>query len=590
MRNNANSKMQTKLLSSGNQNSEIGDSNSKNFELSFTGNWFIDAGILGFVNLMEEVYGWDLKKLKEEIKNNSDVVYYGYFPFAYLFYHSKIRGTYKKIANNNKEIRDKKTKLREEEKKLLKKEDKDNEKRGKIQNKIDEIKDEIGKFDEKNDELRRNLNKEKIELQEKINPNITEILKNANKDFSNSKEKINLLIPDFELNIPASHRNFFLYNPKKEIHISFSYLYWLLKKDYLKLEKIRQETSEKKKQELTYEKFPDSTVNPFLFSYGIENLSYSLPLTLEQRENSMGIKLPIYLIHLSFYNSFEFIDGRNIMFYANNLELCYKINTKIKSKLKLLRKEGSQSIFQITLASIIDTLAEEKSKFSLENMYLIEYENIEHLKLKGVEYIEIPKLQASIILEDIITDNLNKSIAVQKLKENKFIYLWLLEEFIKNKPLYPLISKHIYLGISGNLQKNHFISKTTSLYALAIDANIKQFNKNSNKKVFSDDFFESYEWLVDKIKEDYKCMRKESYNMRDIFKDSDKEKVIYSLFSTVENHNKTEFLDVIIKNLLDKEDSEKTLYINNYLFKYVLNNDICWENYALSLIVNIEDN
>ncbi|MDI3502812.1 MAG: hypothetical protein PWR09_937, partial [Archaeoglobi archaeon] len=29
-------------------------------ELQFTGNWFIDAGILGFVNLMEEVYGWDL--------------------------------------------------------------------------------------------------------------------------------------------------------------------------------------------------------------------------------------------------------------------------------------------------------------------------------------------------------------------------------------------------------------------------------------------------------------------------------------------------------------------------------------------------
>ncbi len=27
--------------------------------LEFTGNWFVDAGILGFVNLMEEVYGWD---------------------------------------------------------------------------------------------------------------------------------------------------------------------------------------------------------------------------------------------------------------------------------------------------------------------------------------------------------------------------------------------------------------------------------------------------------------------------------------------------------------------------------------------------
>jgi len=31
-----------------------------NSVLELTGNWFIDAGILGFVNLMEEVYGWDL--------------------------------------------------------------------------------------------------------------------------------------------------------------------------------------------------------------------------------------------------------------------------------------------------------------------------------------------------------------------------------------------------------------------------------------------------------------------------------------------------------------------------------------------------
>ena len=28
-----------------------------NIQLKFTGNWFVDAGILGFINLMEEVYG-----------------------------------------------------------------------------------------------------------------------------------------------------------------------------------------------------------------------------------------------------------------------------------------------------------------------------------------------------------------------------------------------------------------------------------------------------------------------------------------------------------------------------------------------------
>ena len=50
--------------------------------LEFTGNWFIDAGILGFVNLMEEVYGdvWRnetrksdfLEILQEKIDKNPD--------------------------------------------------------------------------------------------------------------------------------------------------------------------------------------------------------------------------------------------------------------------------------------------------------------------------------------------------------------------------------------------------------------------------------------------------------------------------------------------------------------------------------------
>ena len=62
----------------------------ENFKLEFTGNWFIDAGILGFVNLMEEVYGWDLDTLQEKIEENEKLVYYGYFPFAYLFYHSDL--------------------------------------------------------------------------------------------------------------------------------------------------------------------------------------------------------------------------------------------------------------------------------------------------------------------------------------------------------------------------------------------------------------------------------------------------------------------------------------------------------------------
>jgi len=61
-------------------------------ELEFTGNWFIDLGILGFVNLMEEVYGWDLERLNKEILSEKEIVFYGLFPVAYFKNWLLVRG------------------------------------------------------------------------------------------------------------------------------------------------------------------------------------------------------------------------------------------------------------------------------------------------------------------------------------------------------------------------------------------------------------------------------------------------------------------------------------------------------------------
>ncbi len=54
------------VISIDNEHSDLG--------LEFTGNWFIDAGILGFVNLMEEVYGdlW-IKEWKEGHPEDKDI-------------------------------------------------------------------------------------------------------------------------------------------------------------------------------------------------------------------------------------------------------------------------------------------------------------------------------------------------------------------------------------------------------------------------------------------------------------------------------------------------------------------------------------
>src|SRR5690606_26391867 len=54
-------------------------------DLEFTGNWFIDAGIMGFVRLMEDVYGFSIRELQELVEKHEKAVYYGLFPFAYIY-------------------------------------------------------------------------------------------------------------------------------------------------------------------------------------------------------------------------------------------------------------------------------------------------------------------------------------------------------------------------------------------------------------------------------------------------------------------------------------------------------------------------
>jgi hypothetical protein len=64
---------------------EIIAGNLDHSKLYFTGNWFIDCGILGFVNIMEEFYEWDVDKLNEKIDENHKLVYFGYFPLAFIY-------------------------------------------------------------------------------------------------------------------------------------------------------------------------------------------------------------------------------------------------------------------------------------------------------------------------------------------------------------------------------------------------------------------------------------------------------------------------------------------------------------------------
>jgi len=691
-------------------------------ELEFTGNWFIDAGILGFVNLMEEVYGWSLKELQERIKENPEVVYYGYFPFAYLFRRSIISGVHKlqeKLRDMLRRTREKKSKI--DEKIEKKKENLDNTKsprrKQKMEAQIKELEQQVREFEELITGISNYislLDRELHSLKREFKTRVEAILKDYNnfiKQYRNSlftcsewiytvlpknrdgrlnrrlekildiavklnlieknrneQQILKLLPTDSSFNIypNANERNFYLYNPpKQDEYVVILYLISLLRNDveniklllgikwsdkdeehimkriskflelckksnleypkilvymeeliesgfsknkaikmFFQKYKVSQEAQENLKAFLeeiyqnfrdvinrrgcliTYEVMPDSTINPFLLSPSeFSNISYTQLPTIKDIAMLLPNGFPPYILYLTFFDAFlRIYEGNtvlNIMFYTSELTVSYSINKRMKTKMKFLNiSTKRRSLFDITWSAIIDELIETKSYFSLENMYLIEFENIEKLKLKGVEYIGISKLQASVIIEDSIREALNTSLKIGKDQQSS---IWVLEEFIKNKSLYELILKYVHYRLGTHNGRD--IYRKVSLYSLAIDAKIKE---NNEIDLFSSKFFRGYRSLVDEIKDCYSLLNRNANSISKLFgSQEERMKFSYSLMSALKKRNRITFINILLKKFLENSGEKEISYLNKFVFENIVSNDISWENYALALIVGI---
>lgn len=547
-------------------------------ELRFTGNWFIDAGILGFVNLMEEVYGWDLNELQRRIKEEPEKVYYGYFPLAYLFHHSVYHKYIKNVQDLKSQIADIRKRLRNVEDSLralnkeLSKSPRKMEKRlrkqiEKNEKKANELRIKIKGLSEKIYQESRFLEKERKDLQNISKNLVEELLNDVENNFENAQEYLSRAIDHYELQIPKDHRNFFLYNPKKNPVLAFRYLYWLLKMDYTKLGEIKRKVP-------TYEEIPDSTVNPFLYSpVEFPNVSYTKLLTVGQITKMLPADMPAYIVFLSFFNAFQWVPGGYVMVYTPDLWSCYSINKRLK--IHIQSSSEQRTMFQLTWSAIIDEIVETKARFSLENLYIIEFENIENQKLKGVEYIGIPKLHASIILDDEIRDAINVSLKVGDSN------IWILGEFIKQKPLYPLILRHVWKATKDN----GFLNWKASIHALAIDAKIK--TETTRIGIFDDSFFECPKRASIEVKDFYQDMMHVAGALKELSSEIDGKNLIHPLFSALRKHNRNAFVNNLLKALLQVKNKNIVVAINSYLFKHILTNDDSWEDFALALIVGL---
>jgi hypothetical protein len=503
-----------------NQVEEHSYGNNKN-SLKFTGNWFIDAGILGFINLMGEVYGWDLKKLQNEITQNHIAVYFGYFPFAYF---------YKWLSERNKNV-------------------------------DQSLMNNFLEYLEKNKKLLKDNDDNQLFKQ------FDNIWNQYIKKLFNDKSNNRLPIDD------SFYKNFLFFNnsfdgDRQELSfyntISFN--------------------SDLEKELKTI----DKSINKFLPSEEeFSNINYTKFFTEPFKK-----QFPYFFVYLlCFKYAFEYYKGiGHIFFYSNDLEFTYEINKKLRIYNKLYKhnkqnKDNEKNlILKITWQQIIDTLVEYKSSWSLENMYIISYQNLVKQQIEDVEYIGIPKLQASIILDDTIRDALNKYIQYRNLNSSNKNSVWLIKKFIEGEPLYPIILNHVELVLN---EEKLNLESSELLYALVIEANILNFKfKNKKELLFSDKYLENYKILIDDIKKDIRFTSFIVSLIQQVFKDKEtKKRIARELVEALKAKDKNMFLYILFKNTNKEKEIWSNHNINEWMFNRIIKNDISFEMYGLILTI-----
>ncbi|WP_048147940.1 hypothetical protein [Palaeococcus ferrophilus] len=596
-------------------------------ELRFTGNWFIDAGILGFVNLMEEVYGWDLEKLQERVKEEPEKVHYGYFPLAY-FYSLSVKSDENRntLLEAIKEIEgfegDKHKLLELVWWKYITRLFKD-----------EWIKKKLGIMHAKKTEDRRyneliqkrEYYLSQIACSDKCEGKLNSLLRLRESSCRNGKHNLKLkhieILKDIPLeNLPEECRKYL--SEAIKIHRELeSYLIpqWssltnILEKDAKNMLKDRSRYFRLPVDNTFFKNFMffnnskgileqladlthlidgdteysrylqkiDRTLNKFLPSDNeFPNIAYT-PLRIK----SLTRNTPYLFVYLlSFLSAFTRVRGvGRVFFYGSTLEFTYTVNKRLK--LLISQINDRKSLFKITWQAVIDSITESSAKWSLENMYLIQYSrmNPQTQSLVSVEYIGIPKFHASIILDDGIREAINTSLKVDPknpILNAKNENVWVLEFFINQKPLYPLVMAYVWSALKG---KNYVKWKTT-LYALAIDAKLKA--NSTETSVFRKSFLERPKEAVAEIKEYYKDMMNATWNIGKISGSINGKNIVYPLFSAVRKHNRNAFVNILLRALLQAGDKNAVSRINSYIFRHILNNDTSWGNFALALVIGL---
>ena len=511
---------------------EMDSGQKSSFELEFTGNWFIDAGILGFVNLMEELYGWDLDELQRKIREEPEAVFYWYFPIGYICH------VVREVTS--KESEESRKKVEETIKKIPT---------------APTVKDKALLFEEAWKWLISN-------------ESLIGETKRGKKRIKMSWSGRYRILTNFPLFQPS-----YDFEGQKNIFMSL-----------LGLKEIKDKV-------LMY---IDKSTSKFLPSASdFPNIPYTKSCITIDVLLSLTPKAPIFI--LTYPNAFISDSvvltslGYWIMFYSPELRLAYIVNKRLRKYIEK-HKQENLDIFKITWRSIVDSMSETESMWSLENMYLIKIKPPVGRKqdLESVEYIGIPKLQASIIIDDTLRDALNKNIPIKTSKSKIEKEVWILEELIRDRPLLPHLIHHVNIFLADRTNKIYYAGKRSLIYSSIVDAKIREFGEDN--RLFNENFFKRYREILTEIKDTAKWALRISNIFRDLFEDQDERKSYANLLLTIIKRNdKYRFVNALLKTITDKNVNRDIKNLVNFSFSKILSNDLSWKNYAFVFVVGLVD-
>ncbi len=603
-------------------------------KLNFTGNWFIDLGILGFVNLIEEVYGWDLKHLNEKILLEENIVFYGLFPIAYLNSWLTVRG-YKTLEKQTK-YKEIKSKLENKSsqqifdevwwdyifpmfkeawkkitiKKLLEKQEiyKHWEKYLAVSEFVKSLNNLLTNY-KNNSNFKNLLNRKKdinsltikdlnkiedyVEKRKKDNiekPFNDQFYKDLQNFYGNLQELKNSLLEHWEklprmkitkiddksrilFRLPLDHgffKNFMFFNQSKNI--------WEQKELFYKL--IKFDLNEPSLQKI------DKTVNKlFPSDKEFPNAIY----TQFSTKNFKNISDKLFVFLLCFPESFTRVERVSIIFYSNSLEFSYLVNKKLNITVKR-RDTAIDSILNLTWRQIIDTLWEIKSSWALENMYLIQYKKLDNQSQQDVEYLGISKLQAELIIDDKVRDTLNTTIRILDKGNNP--NRWLIEEFIKNRPLLPILYRNLglYFGSkdSKNKREKKFKNTKALIYSAALNKVISELGVEK-AILFSNDFFCRKTSTLEEVKDTIQRYFSLMFMTEELFSQEspdDIKSLAYRLFSRLRRSQKYPFVNELLKELNGK-GSHSVEKLIKHSFENILTNDKTWQSEAIPILAGL---